>query len=150
MLVNGHQATFWKKWKWLIVLSVGIVSAFTVLLAAASWMSREKQQARITLMKYDDALVAKEYDLAFSLRDPELRRLLSESDFEKSHEIAESHYGRLNRITLEPGEKVGDQNGMTVVINAEVIYANAEDHFAVTMKKEGNLWFVHDYRYQAK
>jgi hypothetical protein len=113
-------------------------------------MFHEKQQARLTLMKYDDALVAKEYDLAFDIRDPELKRLLSESDFQKSHEIAESRYGRLDKIMLKPGEKVGDQNGMTVVINARVIYAHAEDHFAVTMKKEGNLWFVHDYRYQAR
>ncbi len=150
MLMNGHRRTFWQKWKWLILLSMGIIFVFIGLLAAASWMFHEKQQARLTLMKYDDALVAREYVRAFSLRDPELRRLLSESDFEKSHEIAESHYGRLDKITLEPGEKAGAQNGMTVVINARVIYANAEDHFAVTMKKEGNLWFVHDYKYQAK
>jgi hypothetical protein len=140
----------WKKWKWLIVVSVGIFAIFIGLLVAASWMFHEKQNARFTLKRYDDALVAKEYNAAYSLRDPELQRLLSESDFQKSHETAESHYGGLEKIMLEAGEKIGDQNGMTVVINARVIYAHAEDHFAVTMKKEGDLWFVHDYRYQAQ
>jgi hypothetical protein len=80
----------------------------------------------------------------------ELQKALNESEFEKSHEVAASHYGRLKEVILEPGEKVGDQNGMTVTINTRVVYENAENHFAVTMKKEGNRWFVHEYRYKDK
>ncbi|HWG20550.1 MAG TPA: hypothetical protein VG225_08455 [Terracidiphilus sp.] len=132
---------------------MAIIIAFVVvigLLFAASWMFHEKQEARMTLHKYGDALVAKDYAKAYSLRDSELQKRLTEPEFERSHELAESRYGRLKEVIIESGEKVGDQNGMTVTMISRVVYENAEDRFAVTMKKEGDSWFIKDYRFKEK
>jgi hypothetical protein len=139
-----------KMWKWLVFAITVAFIVFIGLLYAASWMFNQTQQARMTLHEYGDALIAKEYSKAYSLRDSELQKALNESEFEKSHELAASQFGKLKEVILERGEKVGDQNGMTVTINSRLIYENTEHHFAVMMKKEGDRWFVHNYRYIEK
>lgn len=150
--MNAHptDSLLRRKWKWLVAALTGSFVVVIGLLLSASWMGRQTQQARLTLHEYDEALIAKDYGKAYSLRDSELQGTLSESGFEKSHELAESRYGKLKEVILAPGQKVGDQNGMTVTINVRVVYENAENHFVVTMKKAGDRWFVHDYRYQDK
>ncbi len=150
--MTTHQIgnPFWKKGRWLLVAVIVTFVVVIGLLFAASWMSHETQEARLTLHKYGEALVAKDYAKAYSFRDSELQKRLTESEFEASHELAESRYGRLKEVIIEPGEKVGDQNGMTVTINSRLIYEHAEDRFAVTMRKEGDSWFVHDYRFRVK
>lgn len=150
MITHQIVSLLRKRWRWPVAGIIGAFVVFIGLLFAASWMGHETQQARMTLHEYDEALIAKEYRKAYALRDSELQRIISESAFEKSHEVAESRYGKLKEVILEPGQKVGDQNGMTVTINARVVYENAENHFVVTMKKAGGSWFVHDYRYKDK
>ncbi|HXS14277.1 MAG TPA: hypothetical protein VN734_16370 [Acidobacteriaceae bacterium] len=135
---------------WLIAAAIFICVVFLGLFAGASWMYEQTENARTALQTYGDSLVSKEYEKAYALRDSDLQRLLSESDFRKSHELASSHYGQLEKVVLEPGQKVGGRNGLTVTIGTRVVYEHAEDRFFVTMKKVGATWFVHDARYQGK
>jgi len=126
---------------------IGAFVFFVAMLAAAAWMHKQVQDARTALQQYGDYLVAKKYEEAYVLRDSELQRVLSESDFEKTHESAASRNGRLKTVVLESEHKVGDRHGMIVVINSRMIYERAENHFVVTMKKEGNRWLVYDARF---
>src|ERR1017187_732382 len=135
-----------KVWKWLMAFFIGTFVIFVAMLAAAAWMHNQVQDARTALQQYGDYLVAKKYEEAYVLRDSELQRVLSESDFEKAHESAASRNGRLETVVLESEHRVGDRHGMIVVINSRMIYERAENHFVVTMKKEGNRWLVHDAR----
>jgi hypothetical protein len=151
-LIMGEQRR-WKTRKmrtWLIVAAIFICVVLFGLFAAASWMYEQTENARTALQTYGDTLVSKEYEKAYALRDSDLQRSLSESDFRKSHELASSHFGQLEKVVLEPGEKVGGRNGLTVTIDTRVIYEHAEDRLSVTMKKVGTSWFVHAYRYEGK
>jgi hypothetical protein len=136
-----------KVWKWLVAVFIGTFVVFAAILAAAAWMHNQVQDARTALQQYGDYLVAKKYEEAYVLRDSELQRVLSESDFEKAHESAASRNGRLETVVLESEYRVGDRHGMIVVINSRMIYERAENHFVVTMKKEENRWLVHDARF---
>ncbi|MFP5237154.1 MAG: hypothetical protein ACLGSD_14735 [Acidobacteriota bacterium] len=142
-----HEQRSGKVWKWLIAVFVGAFVIFIAMLAAASWMNNQVQDARTTLQEYGDDLIAKKYQEAYVLRDSELQRVLSESEFEKAHESAASPNGKLEKVVLEPTHKVGDRHGMIIVFNSRMIYEHAEDRFVVTMKREGNGWLVHDARF---
>ena len=146
--MNPHR--FRKTWMWLAGVLIGSFVVAIGILAAASWIQKQIQEARATLVEYGDALVARKYQQAYALRDLELQRVLSESEFEKTHELAASRNGKLEKVFLEPSQKVWDQNGMTIIINSRLIYEHAENRFVVTMKKEGNNWLVHDARYSAQ
>lgn len=139
-----------KPWKWLLAVFAAILVLFIGILAAASWTHDQVHAARTALQQYGDDLVAGKYGEAYALRDPELQRAWSESEFEKAHELAESRNGKLQKVVLEPTEKVGDRKGMIVVINSQLIYEHAQNRYAVTMKKEENRWLVHDARYTGK
>jgi len=112
-------------------------------------VTRQTEDARAVLQDYGDALVARDYDKAYALRDSDLQRALSESGLQKFHELASSRFGKLVKVALEAGQKVGDRNGMTVTINTRLIYEHSEDRFAVVMKKEGTRWSVHESRFIA-
>jgi hypothetical protein len=150
--MNEHQdeSKTGKRRTWLIVTLLSLSIAFIALLGlliGASWVTRQTEDARVALQDYCDALVAGEYDKAYALRDSDLQRVLSESDFQKSHELASSRFGKLVKVALEPGQKVGNRSGITVTINTRLIYEHSEDRFAVVMKKEGTRWSVHESRY---
>jgi hypothetical protein len=152
--MNEHQgeSKTAKKRKWLIVALICVSIAFIAILAlliGASWVTRQTEDARAVLQDYGDALVAGEYDKAYALRDSDLQRVLGEPEFQKSQELASSRFGKLVKVDLETGQKVGDRNGMTVTINTRLIYEHAENRFAATMKKEGTRWSVHEARYIA-
>jgi len=129
-----------------MAIFIGAFVVFLATLTAAAWMHNQVQSARTTLQQYGDYLVAKKYEEAYVLRDSELQRVLSESDFKKAHESAASRNGRLKTVVLESGHRVGDRHGMIVIINSRMIYERAENHFVITMKKEGNRWLVYDAR----
>jgi hypothetical protein len=137
-------------WTGLIGVLIGACVIFSGILAAASWMGKQISEARTALQEYGDALVAQQFEKAYASRDVELQRVLSEPEFEKAHELAASRNGKLEKVVLEPTQKVRDQHGMIITVNSLLVYEHAEDRFVVTMKKEGNGWFVHDARYSGK
>jgi hypothetical protein len=132
-----------------MIVTIGVASVILIaiigFLIAVSSMFRDVGEARTALTLYSDALIAGDYHKAYSLRSSEYQSAVPESKFDEQERRAVFRFGRLKRVVLRPGKRFGNLNGLTISIDAQVIYERTEFLAHVRMKKDGDRWLLLDY-----
>jgi len=131
------------KWKRVAILA-GVILFFPAILYLF-WGMHEAHASNAAFSKFSNAIIAKQYEQAYSLTSIEFQRATEENQFENQQRNLMSKLGDLKKVERNSFDTEEHRDGWTSLISATFSYERAEKQFDVQMKKEGNQWKVYGY-----
>jgi hypothetical protein len=116
-----------------------MIAAFTEMHAASSAFER-----------YGQALVAKDYERAYSLTNTEFQTAMTRQEFIDQQKSLSARYGDLNKVVSTNVETKENTDGWSSTIESKFIYAKDESDFTFAMKKDRGNWLVYGYKEHMK
>ncbi len=137
-------------WMWITrrkkLIAVFVALALVVLTPLFARLFHPVHEANVAFVTFGNALVAKDYHLAYALTHSDFRAITSESAFVSQQTALCSNLGDLKQVKRGAWDTGEHEDGWTADITATFVFAHAERVFDFKMKKEGVQWKVFGYR----
>jgi hypothetical protein len=136
----------WTRRKKVIVAAVAIVLAISVpIFAHLFW---EIHEAKVVLGVFNQALIAKDYQKAYSLTTPALRANVDYSAFVKVQDGLTARVGALKSSDDGEAEVRDDENGNFATIRTSLVFERGQLPFVFVLKKESGHWLIYRFNEQ--
>ena len=129
----------------LIVGAIVVIVFLGALAPLSIQLLHEMRIAHAQFTTFGDALVAKDYERAWSLTSPEFQDAITKADFIQQQKQLCLNLGALKAIFSKASEAEENENGVRSTIDARFVFEKGERQFQFVMKKNGTTWLVLGY-----
>jgi len=126
----------------LVLISVFAVM-FSVVMIANIPNFQGMFEAREVFKAYNQALIAKDYAMAYNLLAPETKANVSYDKFVGIEDKLGERIGALRSFSTSKMDTKGDEENLVTTIQANLTFEKGTLQFEYVFKKEHGIWFVY-------
>jgi hypothetical protein len=128
------------------VIAISAVILLLIIVPIFTHLFWEMHEAGKVFSAFNRALIAKDYQRAYSLTAPDLQSTVNYQAFIAVHDGISSRHGALTSYTREETEVKDDRDGWFANIHARLVFERGEQPFLFVLKRVDGHWRVYSYK----
>jgi hypothetical protein len=128
----------------LVLIAIFVVVFSTVMIANIPNL-QGMFEARAVFKAFNEALITRDYAMAYNLLAPETKANVSYEKFAGIQDKLRERVGTLRSFSTSKMDTKGDSDNLVTAIQASCRFESGKLHFEYVLKKEHGVWFIYSF-----